>query len=122
MLILVVDDDAPVCDLVSTILEDAGYQVMTAFDGRMALDVLDDLPSPPALIVLDLMLPQLTGVEVYTTLQQNPSWDSIPVIVWTAVVPGEDTLAALRGARILQKPASVDVLLSAIAQIGGKPV
>jgi len=122
MLILVVDDDAPVCDLVATILEDAGYQVMTAFDGRTALDVLDDLPSPPALIVLDLMLPQLTGIEVYTTLQQNPPWNSIPVIVWTAVVPGEDTLAALRGARILQKPASVDVLLRAVAQIGGTPV
>jgi CheY-like chemotaxis protein len=122
MLILVVDDDAPVCDLVATVLEDAGYQVMTAFDGRTALEVLDDLPSPPALIVLDLMLPQLTGIEVYTTLQQNPPWNSIPVIVWTAVVPGEDTLAALRGARILQKPASVDVLLSAVAQIGGTPV
>lgn len=121
MLILVVDDDAPVCDLVATVLAEDGYRVVTANDGHTALAALASAPEPPALIVLDLMLPQLTGVEVYSLLRQHPVWSGIPVIVWTAIVPNAELRATLGGAHILHKPASIEVLLRAIEQLTGAP-
>lgn len=120
MVILVVDDDAPICELVATVLTEEGYRVLTASDGHTALAALAGAPEPPALIVLDLMLPQLTGVEVYRLLRQHPLWATIPVIVWTAIVPGGELQATLEGAHILRKPASIEVLLQAIEQLTGR--
>jgi len=77
--ILVVDDEKQIVEVLSAYLEKEGYRVITAFDGRTALDTA--LSESPDLILLDLMLPELNGFEV-CRLVRNTS--SIPIIMLTA--------------------------------------
>src|SRR5438105_6766725 len=77
--VLVVDDDATVADVMSRYLEREGFAVETVADGLRALDAARE--RPPDLVVLDLMLPSLDGLEVCRRLQAEAP---IPVIMLTA--------------------------------------
>lgn len=80
--ILIVEDDLDTNELVSMILTDAGYRPICAFDGEEGLEMArKELPD---VIVLDLMLPKLDGLEVCRQLMDNESTRSIPVIILTA--------------------------------------
>jgi DNA-binding response OmpR family regulator len=89
--ILVVDDDRKTVDLVRLYLERAGYDVRVAYDGRQALDQVRQ--QRPDLVVLDLMLPQLDGLDVCHVLQREPR--AVPVIMLTARTTEEDKLSGL---------------------------
>ena len=80
--ILIVDDEADVLDLVVYNLQKAGYRTATARDGVAGLQKARDLL--PALVVLDLMLPQLEGTEVCRQLKADPKTAHIPIIMLTA--------------------------------------
>ena len=88
--VLVVDDDETVIDVVRRYLEREGYEVDTATDGSLALE--QALASPPDLLVLDLMLPGLDGVEVCRRLRQA---HSLPVIMLTARGDVDDRITGL---------------------------
>jgi len=88
--VLVVDDDETVSDVVRRYLEREGYEVDTAADGPSGLE--QALASPPDLMVLDLMLPGLDGVEVCRRLRQA---HSLPVIMLTARGDIDDRIAGL---------------------------
>ncbi|MBI4285796.1 MAG: response regulator transcription factor [Chloroflexi bacterium] len=77
--ILVVDDEKKIVDIVKAYLEREGYQVIAAYDGKAALDMARR--QSPDLMVLDLMLPQISGWDVCRTLRQE---SSIPIIMLTA--------------------------------------
>ncbi len=79
--ILVVDDEASVVEVVSLYLKREGFGVRVARDGRSALTAIQT--ELPALVVLDLMLPQVDGLEIMRRLRDNPATD-IPVIMLTA--------------------------------------
>lgn len=79
--ILVVDDEASVVEVVSLYLKREGFAVRVARDGRSALDAIQT--ELPALVVLDLMLPEVDGLEIMRRLRDNPTTD-IPVIMLTA--------------------------------------
>ena len=79
--ILVVDDEASVVEVVSLYLKREGYAVRTARDGRQALDAVQE--HTPALIVLDLMLPKVDGLEIMRRLRDDSGLD-VPVIMLTA--------------------------------------
>src|SRR5690349_3484185 len=81
--ILVIDDDTELCELLSELLAQEGYAVETAHDGPAGLTRIQQ--RPPALIVLDVMLPGMTGFEVLTRLRQT---SRVPVLMLTA--RGED--------------------------------
>lgn len=81
--ILVVDDEPMNCDLLEAILTDAGYGVRTALDGLAALAAIAE--APPDLILLDLMMPGLSGLEVCRRLRAAPGTAGIPIIVVTAL-------------------------------------
>jgi DNA-binding response OmpR family regulator len=89
--ILVVDDDRKTVDLVRLYLERAGFDVRVAYDGRAALDAVRD--QRPDLVVLDLMLPQMDGLDVCHMLQREPR--AVPVIMLTARTTEEDKLFGL---------------------------
>jgi DNA-binding response OmpR family regulator len=89
--ILVVDDDRKTVNLVRLYLERAGFDVRVAYDGRRALDFVQQ--QRPDLVVLDLMLPQLDGLDVCHILQQGPR--PVPVIMLTARTTEEDKLFGL---------------------------
>ncbi len=110
-LILVVDDDPRVREAIRWALEDEGFAVQTAGDGREAL--VEAAQHPPALVVLDLTLPVLRGDEVARTLRTEHG-PSLPILVITA--DGEaHTKAEQAGAyAYLRKPFEVVELLAAV--------
>lgn len=80
--VLIVDDDPDIVRLVSYNLSSAGFEVQTATTGRAALELVQK--QPPDLIVLDVMLPDVDGLEVCRTVRQQASSRRIPILMLTA--------------------------------------
>ncbi len=80
--VLVVDDDPDILEALSEILEAEGYQVLRARNGQEALGCLQS--APPALILLDLMMPVMDGWEFAQRMRQQPAVAKIPIIVLSA--------------------------------------
>jgi signal transduction histidine kinase/DNA-binding response OmpR family regulator len=101
--VLVVDDDEDALDLVVAMIEDSGYDIQTARNGREALDEIAS--ARPDLIILDLMLPEMDGFEVVHRLSLNAEWRLIPVILLTARDLSHEERRALDigASRIIQK-------------------
>ena len=91
--ILVVDDDRQIVRLVGSYLEQAGFQVLTAYDGETALR--EARSSRPDLIVLDLMLPDRDGWEVTRSIRADASIEGTPIIMLTARVDDTDKIVGL---------------------------
>ena len=89
--VLVVEDESDIAALVAFQLTHAGYRVRTASTGREALRAIE--ADPPDLIILDLMLPEIGGIEVLRTLRSREQTRRTPVIVLTARIDEEDRLA-----------------------------
>ncbi len=88
--VLVVDDDVKTVELVKVYLNRDGYRVLTAYDGVEALRVARE--SDPDLVVLDLMLPDVDGLEVCRTLRHE---SDVPIIMLTARTTDQDKLTGL---------------------------
>ena len=88
--VLVVDDDANVVELTRLYLERDGYRVVSASDGALGLALARD--EQPSLVVLDVMLPRVNGLDVCRTLRQE---SGVPIIMLTARVEEDDRLAGL---------------------------
>ena len=125
--ILVVDDEPDIIELVEFNLKQAGYAVSTAADGAEALKKAR--PQPPALIILDVMLPELDGFEICKMLRLDAATAKTPIIMLTAKAAEVDRVLGLElGAYdYLTKPFSPRELLLRIkkilarAQAGEKP-
>lgn len=91
--ILVVDDETYIVELVKFNLEKEGFQVIVAYDGLSAMEQVKS--EPPDLIILDIMLPNMDGLEVCQTLKQDNSYNSIPIIMLTARAEEIDTVLGL---------------------------
>jgi CheY-like chemotaxis protein len=110
--ILIIDDEAAVCDVMAMILEDAGYVVEKATGGLEALARIKK--KLPALVVLDLMMPNVSGWDVYQTLRAAKRTRKVPVVVVSA---DRDVLARARtlGANaLISKPFQLEELLSIV--------
>ncbi len=81
--ILAIDDENDVLLVIKTALQSEGYIVETATNGYDGLAVAED--TRPHLILLDLMMPEMDGMEVLKRLKENPATDSIPVIILTGL-------------------------------------
>ena len=93
--ILVIDDDRSVIDLVQVILEAEGCTVMKAMDGREGLRLAQE--ELPDLIILDLVMPEISGFNVAYQLKHNPKTQLIPVIVMTSMEIDDETREQLQG-------------------------
>jgi len=117
--ILVVDDEPDIRTFVRLALEDEGYQVVTAANGREALEALRTIE--PGLILLDLRMPGMDGsefVEAYhcRAAQESPPAVPAPIIVLTASRVPEDEPGAVGATGVLRKPFAVAQLLERVAQ------
>ena len=92
--IMVVDDNPDIITIVKTILEGKGYQVLSASSGQELLNLLTD--RKPDLIILDIMMPEMDGLEVLGRLKAVAETASIPVILLTAKVQYEDVLGGYK--------------------------
>lgn len=111
--ILVVDDLADNLFLLQTLLETEGYRVETADNGELALKKLQK--SPPDLVLLDVMMPDMTGYEVTQKIRQNSQHASIPILLITAY--DEATVAqglAVGADDFIHKPVDFDQLINRI--------
>lgn len=110
--ILIVDDEDDILDLLQYNLEREGYDTLLARDGIEALDVAEE--ERPDLMILDVMMPRMDGIEVCRRLRRNAFLRNTPVLMLTARAEEEDQIKGLDvGADIyLSKPVSVPVLLS----------
>jgi CheY-like chemotaxis protein len=107
--ILVVDDDDAIRDSLTFVLEDEGYRVHTAADGRDALAVLARIPCP-ALALVDLRMPVMDGVELIAAMRGDARLATVPILVLSAA----STIAVPAGIPTLPKPSSVERILDAV--------
>src|SRR5260370_33120391 len=112
--VLVVDDDAAIRQPLCMILEDEGYGVATAADGREALTRLRSSPKP-CLILLDLMMPVMSGWDFRKQQQQAPDLAAIPIVVVSAVGNSVERMSALNAIAHFKKPVDLDALLDTVA-------
>jgi PAS domain S-box-containing protein len=117
-LVLLVEDDSATREMMHRILVREGWSVCDAGNGKTALDCV--AARQPALILLDLMMPEMDGFEFLVRLRENPQWREIPVVVLTAMEITEADQLRLNGrvTTILSKGAvSKEELLKELSQI-----
>lgn len=118
--ILVVEDDPSVRGLLQTLLSAEGYDVATASDGLAGL--VKATSSPPELVLLDLMMPDLGGVRVLEEMRDDPELSDIPVIVVTGKVDAVPGMRSLLGEEnVFLKPFAVGELLTRVGEVTGGP-
>jgi DNA-binding response OmpR family regulator len=88
--ILVVDDEAKITEVIRSYLENSGYDVYTAANGKQALSVFENIH--PSLVILDLMLPDMSGEEICHRLRKK---SRVPIIMVTAKIEEQDILTGL---------------------------
>jgi CheY-like chemotaxis protein len=113
--VLVIEDDVDILRAVVQVLEDEGYAVRAAENGRVALALLraPGVP-PPCVILLDLMMPVMDGWAFRAEQVRDPALASIPVIVLTADGNAAEKAALMNGVGALRKPVELLTLLEAI--------
>ncbi|MDH7517730.1 MAG: response regulator [Candidatus Thermoplasmatota archaeon] len=79
--IMIVDDEPDILTTVGKILELDGYEVIRAVNGRDCLDKLN--VNTPDLILLDIMMPEMSGWDVAARIKENPKWNMIPIVFLT---------------------------------------
>jgi CheY-like chemotaxis protein len=111
--ILVVDDIEDNVSLLQVILTEEGYEVDTATDGKSALAKIE--ASPPDLVLLDAMMPQMNGYEVTRRIRQNKKLPFIPILLITAYIEANVPKGLDLGANdFIRKPIEYDELLARV--------
>ena len=118
--VLVVDDDKGVCEMIRASLDGQGYKTDIAGNGREALAYLRSSPRPPGLILLDLMMPEMTGWEFRRIQQGDPSLAAIPVAIITGLPGVEGKVSAIGAVDVLYKPSRVETLTALVSRFCGR--
>jgi CheY-like chemotaxis protein len=111
--VLVVEDDPDTRQSTADVLESVGYSVVTAAHGRDALDRLASM-DPPGLILLDLMMPVMSGQEFLAARRGQDALARIPVVIMSAWRRDSERIDGAQGS--LPKPVDVDDLLRVVAE------
>lgn len=112
--ILIVDDDRNMRELLSLHLKHAGYEIQSAEDGIAAGYAV--LYQRPDLIICDVIMPHMNGLEFVAALRADPVQQNIPVIFLTTAADAETRGRELGAVGFLRKPVRADALLSFIAE------
>ena len=119
--VLVVEDDFDLRDALVPILEYEGHRVVSAANGKEALERLQTMP-PPSLILLDLMMPVMSGEEFRAEQLRDPALASIPVVVVSAHSSAEERAARLGAVGCVKKPFEIEDLLEQVRRSSRSPV
>jgi len=119
--ILIVEDNADAREMLALFLRDKGYALACAEDGKQALDMIQS--SKPDLIITDIRMPNLDGIELIKRLRDQSEMKSIPVIVMSSMPSGRIQDAMNAGADgSMMKPVQMDALLKLIKGFLGASV
>jgi len=113
--ILIVEDDADMRESLGEILQYEGYDVAGAANGRDALNLLRQAEAP-CLILLDLMMPIMSGWEFREQQRRDPELSRIPVAVLTGVRNSPEQISELDAVGYFQKPVDLGALLATVAE------
>lgn len=116
--ILVVEDEPDNRAIICSVVQDiAGYKAIAVGDGRQALAAVAE--SRPALVILDLMLPELNGFEVVQVLKGNAAYQDVPVLAVTALARPVERDRALRAgcSDYIEKPFNLDEMVAKINRL-----
>jgi CheY-like chemotaxis protein len=116
--VLIVEDDHDVREALTQVLEFEGYGVVGAANGMEGMECMRVGPSPH-IILLDLMMPVMDGVQFREQQMLDPELAKIPVVVISADRKAEQKAVALGVAACLKKPLEVDNLLELVARLSG---
>ena len=108
--VLIVDDEVDLLAALSEALADEGYLVETAVNGREALDKLPSM-GRPCVMILDLVMPVMTGDELYAEMKADSRFSDIPVIVSTS-----DPTRSPPGVPVVRKPFSLNLMFEAVSR------
>ena len=115
--ILVVDDTPRNVKLLADLLTVKGYDVITAFSGREALAKIET--APPDLVLLDIVMPEMSGYEVCRAIRANPATAVLPIVMVTALDPGEERIKGIEAGAddFLTKPIHQPELLARVKSL-----
>jgi two-component system alkaline phosphatase synthesis response regulator PhoP len=118
--ILVADDEAHIGRIIKIKMEQGPFEVLLAFDGQEAMDILDQ-EDRMDLVVLDLMMPRLSGLDVLDRIRSSDKWKRLPCIILTAAGQEDYERDAREGGadEFLTKPFSPKKLYAMIAKLTG---
>ena len=120
---LVVDDSRAMRRIVATILTSAGFEVLQAGDGRAALDVLEEQPSPPELACVDWNMPVMDGLTFVTEVRKRREWRGVTLMMVTTESEQDRIVRALAAGahEYLTKPFQPEDLLQKLDFLGLRP-
>jgi len=115
--ILVVDDENDILEMTSILLEDSGYEVLTASNGETAIEMVQN--NIIDLIILDAVMPGMNGLDVCRTLKRKLQTRSIPIIIFSALGTGLDMMLENRDKAdaYISKPFTRRVLLEKVSEL-----
>lgn len=113
-MILIVDDEYDLQQVVRGVLEDEGYHVVACSSGREALEIVER--APPHLMLLDVMMPVMSGYDVLDALTRRALAPDLPVVLMSAAGPRPDAGSEPRMSAFLKKPFRLEKLLSTVRQ------
>jgi DNA-binding response OmpR family regulator len=110
--ILIVDDDPTIRSVLEALLEDEGFLPLTATNGREAVNLARE--HLPRLVLMDLMMPVMSGVDAIRTIKDDPNTSNIPIIAMSAGFVLREAVGDLLADSIISKPFDLDALVAAI--------
>jgi CheY-like chemotaxis protein len=115
--ILVVDDDPDTVQILTDLLSNEGYDVITAYTGKMALEKVRD--DKPALVLLDIMMPHMDGLSVCQQIKDNPETKDIKIIILTSKDSNETLREAVekKADWFIAKPYGNQYVISMVAKL-----
>lgn len=111
--ILVVEDNDDIRELACTTLRRAGYDVEEAENGAEALELINHMSQPPCLVLLDLMMPVMSGAQLLSSLQNSGKLVTLPVVVTSAIADRQQPAGARAYVR---KPVPEGLLLDIVRE------
>jgi CheY-like chemotaxis protein len=116
--VLVVDDEFDLTGTLRAILRGAGYRAETCADGKEALDCLGSVK--PDLVLMDVMMPRVSGLEVLKRMRQTPEWADVPVVLMS-VMPPAVKRSDYGWQAFLRKPFTLKELVKTVKELAGEP-
>ena len=113
--ILIVDDEKPVRQFLATAFEQEGHQVLQASHGRQALNLLASTSPQPDIVISDVMMPLMGGIELCGILKSDPSTATIPIVLMSAA--HLRATAQTRADAIIGKPFDLDALEAVVQRL-----
>ena len=119
---LVADDEPHIGRIIKMKLEQGPFRVTLVYDGREAMDALEREPDI-CLVLLDLMMPHLSGLDVLTAMRNDDRWRNVPCVILTAAGQEQQHTSAIQlGANdFLTKPFSPKKLYARVVELAGFP-